>query len=309
MPPHRAIRLPGLHAYPGAISVAAGEAIGFHVSSSVPYRFSLCRIGTEPDDASKDAVLQGPSVHDARVQPIHPGSYVLVERGLQAGPFRVFSLECWVMPWGFGQRQTIIEQCGDRQGGFRLTIEDDGQLMFRCESAGGVEGRACLAGPRLVECRWVHVVAVMDAGKMALWIDGRNVVSGIGPAECAVGPDPLRLGASCIEGHAEQFLDADVAMPVVYRRALQADEIRHRFEQKGLQAPMDQEVLACWPMTESRGDLVSDVSGQMRHGRIINHATRMIVGPAFDRAAVPRFVKGAYEPAGDILRGHGSTLR
>ncbi|VWX61232.1 conserved hypothetical protein [Burkholderiales bacterium 8X] len=304
MPPHRAIRLPGLHAYPGAISVAAGETIGFHVSSSVPYRFSLCRLGPDPDDASQDPVLLGPTDHAAQVQPIHPGSYVLVERGLPPGPLPLFSLECWVMPWGFGQRQAILTQGGE-EAGLRLVIEADGRLVFECVAAGRNGGGASLAGPRLVERQWAHVVAVIDAGEMRLWIDGQLVASESGHAEATIAPGPLRLGASSIEGRAEQFLDADLAMPVLYRRALQADEILRRFEQKALVLPEGGEVLACWPLNEPQGDRVSDVSGHERHGRIVNHATRMIVGPAFDPAAVPRFSGGDYEPTGDDLRGHG----
>lgn len=305
LPPHRAIELPGLHAYPGAVSVAAGEHIGFHVSSSVPYRFSLCRLGPDADDASRDPVLHAAAgVQPARVQAIHPGSYVRFERGL-AGPLDAFTLECWVMPWGFGDRQAILTQWDDGPGphhGLGLFIGKDGGLEFLCRGAGRA-GR--LVGPRLAQQRWVHVAAVFQAGAMSLWLDGAPVARGEGPAVCDPGPAPLRLGAVGEHGVACGFLDADVAMPVIHGLALDAPQIAARRAQRSLRTASGPGVLACWPLDEGRGERVADASGQGRHGRILNHATWMIGGPAFDAARVPRFSRGAYDPARDGTHGGG----
>src|SRR5262249_1704805 len=116
------------------------------------------------------------------------------------------------------------------------------------------------------------------------------------------GTHPLRLGAMGKGGVAEHFLDGDIAMPVIYRRALSAEEIDRRFAGKGLQATRGRDVLGCWPMREEQGERVADVSGDRRHGRIINHATWMIGGPSF-KADVPRFE--SYDPKKDTERGHG----
>src|SRR6185369_16849054 len=78
-----------------------------------------------------------------------------------------------------------------------------------------------------------------------------------------------------------------------------------RFDQRGLEPAKGANLLACWPLAEERGARVADVSGAGRHGRIINHATWMIGGPAF-KADVPRF--GGYDPKADATRGHGLRL-
>lgn len=304
IPPHRAIELPGLHAYASAVSVAAGEAIGFHVSSSVPYRFSLCALGPEPDDAARDPVLCAGGEHPARLQPIHPGSYVHVERGLPADGLEALTLECWLMPWGFGERQAAIAQ-GDDHGperGVGLFVDADGCPGLQL-------GRTRLSGPALREREWVHLVGVWRPGEASLWVDGRRVAQAV-VAACAPGPGPLRLGAASVDGVAAAFLDGDLVMPAVYGRALSAAEIALRRTQRGLEPAQGPGLLACWPLTEQRGDRVADASGQGRHGRLINHGTWMIVGPAFDPARVPRFSRreGDYEAASDRLRGHGLRL-
>ena len=99
------------------------------------------------------------------------------------------------------------------------------------------------------------------------------------------------------------LLDGDLAMPVIYERALSADEIAARYRDQGLTPAVGAGVLACWPLAEERGDHVADCTPHARHGRIINSATWMIGGPSFDGGQVPRF--GDYDPSQDPRRGHG----
>lgn len=306
-PPHRAIGLPGLHAYAGAVSIAAGAGIGFHVSSTVPYRFSVCRLGGDLGSTRQDTVLHSTGIQPARMQPIHPGSCVIVEKGIE-GPLAALSLECWLMPWGFGERQAIISQMSEMPDeGFGLFIEADGHLVFECHG-GGTAGR--LAGPVLRTREWVHLAAVFHAGAMALWIDGRQAAVGEGPLRSEPGAAALRLGAAAVEGTVREFLDADIAMPAVYARALDAAEIAARCAQRASRPARGEGVQACWPLDEERGDRIADASGNGHHGRIVNHATWMIAGPGFDAARVPRFSRreGDYDPAADPARAHGLRL-
>ena len=87
MPPHRALEVPGVHAYSLEHSVAAGDTLELCVSSSVPYRLSICRLGLQVDDPAGDTVLARFDESPANPQPIHPGSYVHVEKRLN-GPLR-----------------------------------------------------------------------------------------------------------------------------------------------------------------------------------------------------------------------------
>ena len=54
---HAAIKLQGMNAYADHESVPAGEAIRFHVSSQVPYRFKVTRLGTRVDDRASDVTV------------------------------------------------------------------------------------------------------------------------------------------------------------------------------------------------------------------------------------------------------------
>jgi hypothetical protein len=82
IPPHRPVPVHGVHAYPGEHSVAAGDTLTVHVSSSVPYRLSICRLGLNVDDPAGDEVLTQLPEQEARPLPPHPGCYVHVEKRL-----------------------------------------------------------------------------------------------------------------------------------------------------------------------------------------------------------------------------------
>ena len=115
-----AIDLQGLHAYADRESVLSGETIRFHVSSQVPYRFGVSRLGLRVNDRASDATILPPKkVFPARVQQIHPGSYVRVKNGLPAdAELTALALECWVRPWklspwqGFLTQHDYPDRCG-----------------------------------------------------------------------------------------------------------------------------------------------------------------------------------------------------
>lgn len=312
IPPHRAIELPGLHAYASGISIAAGDSIGFHVSSTVPYRLSLCQLGPDIDDSSTDIVIHTLECSSPVAQAIHPGSFVAVDQGLPSDMvLDALTLECWIKPWDFEKRQSIISQFDwPHRCGFQLSIARDGRIELYCGSGGEYEPAFLLTGPRLVEMQWTHVVATFDRGALALWVNGQSAAVGRGPVSCLPGKAPLRLGACAVHGAVEQFLDADLTMPVLYAERLDDAAIRRRYSESGLHAATGHNVLACWPLSEEDGDRIGDVSQYRREGRIINHATWMIAGPAFNPAKVNRYTgrAGAYEPSEDLSRGHGLRL-
>ena len=136
IPPHEALGLEGLHAYLDRESVAAGETIRFHVSSQVPYRFKVTRLGLEIDDRSSDLVIfEAPDVSPRNVQPIHPGSYIHVEKrpadnDETAG---AMTLECWVRPWRTDAWMGLItvhdypSACG-----YGLFLEPGGKVSQMC---------------------------------------------------------------------------------------------------------------------------------------------------------------------------------
>src|SRR2546425_5687675 len=95
---HRPLLVPGVHAYADQQSVSAGQAISFYVSSTVPYRFSVCRLGLKVDEPAGDEVLHEFSQAHPHVQPIHPGSYAHIGKALTRLP-GALTLECWARQW------------------------------------------------------------------------------------------------------------------------------------------------------------------------------------------------------------------
>lgn len=250
LPPHRPIDVPGLHAYADH-SVAAGETIRFRASSTVPYTLSICRLG--PDD---DEVLHTFPPSAAAPRPIHPGSYVHVERNLT--DFKALTLECRVRPWRLNAWQGLVTQHDYPDAcGIGLFIDASGSVLFYMGDGGAYRPERVHPGPKLVHRRWHHLVGTWDGKTQALWIDGERCWSR--PLEGPVRPGsaPLRLSAYANRGLADAFLDGDLAQAAVYDRALTEAEIR---------APRREGALASWPLDEGRGDRVAG-------GRIINTAT------------------------------------
>ena len=142
---------------------------------------------------------------------------------------------------------------------------------------------------------------------MMIWIDRLLVAEWDVKQPLVPASAPLRIGALGRNREAAGFLDADIAIPAIYGRALSELEIRTRHAERGLTPPeIGPALFACWPLREERGAKVADVSGAERTGRIINHATWMIGGPSF-LPAVARY-RADYDPDQDATRGHGLRL-
>lgn len=295
IPPHRALALPGVHGYTGAKTVHAGEAIDLHLSVDRPCRLGIYRLGDDPEDRASDRLVADLGRVQPHIQPIHPGSYVHVPRGLPAGiALPGLSLECWVMPWRVdGPRQALITQCDDpAQGGFGLFIASDGALGLcladaGAPSAGAVPTHRWTAG-RLKARAWQHVAATWDGRTSALWIDGICVGRQAWTGPLRPGAAPLRLGACGDGGVAQAFADVDLALPAIHECALPAEALAQRVTDRGRHLPAHPALRACWPLREGRGEAVADASGHQRNGRIVNHGTWMIRGPGFDEAVAAR---------------------
>ncbi|MFP2907799.1 N,N-dimethylformamidase beta subunit family domain-containing protein [Pyxidicoccus sp. 3LFB2] len=306
------ISLPDVHAY-AEKSIAAGETIHFRVSSSVPYTISIFRLGSNLDGPSADVQVFPPESFAPAQQPIRPGSYVNVDNALPATTaLSAISLECWVRPWsltkwqGLMTQHTFPDKCG-----YGLFIGEDGRINLYLGDGGWHDNARVLTSPSAIDLhQWTHIVGVWNGTTAELWLNGVKVVSGPLAGPVRPGAAPLRLGAYGDQGFTSKLLDGDLAMPVIYGRALAPSEIAARYQDRGLHAPALNGVLACWPLTEEKGTHLNDISGNARHGQIINGATWMIGGPSFDNSDVPRYGHdvtryGYYEPANDPLRGHG----
>lgn len=329
IPPQRPMVVEGVHAYADRVSVAAGEVIRFHVSSSHPYELQVCRLGPDVDGPAQDEVLHSFGQSPAAVQPIHPGSYLAVEKPIDAeAPLPALTLEVWIRRWRTTGRQAILAQFDRLHAcGFGLFVDEDGSLSFYLGDGGEyVEQNLHTTPPGQLQMevnpeglkhfpdntpssvlanRWHHVIARFDGDLKQIWVDGREVASWTHSGPARPGAAALRIGAAGERGEATALLDADLAMPAIYGKALSPAEIAARFAARALSPPTGPELLACWVLDEEKGSRAADSSPHGRHARIINEATWMIGGPSF-AADVPRFAD--YEPAKDPRRGHGLRL-
>ena len=306
------IQLRGLHAYPNRESVPAGEIIQFHVSSEVPYRFRVTKLGEKVDARSSDhLVFESKNVFEPHIQPIYPGSYIEVTKNLPGEKLDALTLETWVRPWNLNRWQGIISQhdypdhCGTG-----LFLDDKGQVVFLIGTGKQFDPEAKVTGPKLQLRKWHHLAASWDGKRAVLLVDGKRVGqwdAGESDPPRSVGTSKLRIGAYATRGEAGNFLDGDIAMPAIYGSALTEDEIAERFSSKGLQKPKTESLIACWPLDEEKGDRVADCSGNEYHGAIVNLGTWMIGGPSFDGTKVGRYDRD-YDPDKDTKRGHGLRL-
>lgn len=307
IPPHQPVALSGVHAYPMDHSVAAGGTLELCVSSSVAYNLKIRRLGVEVDDRSSDQIAGELGLFQPSPQAIHPGSYVHVERSLR-GSLNSISLECWVRPFALTGLQGLISQEDkDSSDGFALGIGKDGYIgLFLGDGVSPDEAVVHRTKPGVVSRdKWHHIVGTWDGVLKTIYVDGIAVASWEFKGPLKPGRHALRLGAMSQTRVARHFLDGDLSMAVIYSRALSPQEITARFAERGLIQPAGKAVHAVWTFSEEQGDFVRDVSGKGRHGRIINHGTWMIGGPAF-QANVARF--GSYDPGADATRGHGLRL-
>lgn len=307
IPPHRGIDLPGLHAYASSQSVFAGGKFQFFTSSTVPFQLSIHRLGHDIDSPSADERMAIFPASPARPQPIHPGSYAHVARGLR-GSARALTLSCWFRTWKPSAIQGLITQSdGPDSPGFGIRINSSGELEFNLGPENLNASERVHGAAQLSRRQWHHVAAVWDGSEKSLWLDGRKVGSWFVKGPVQLGKSALRLGASGGPGsfgrmQARDFLEGDLALPAIHDRALTPAEIKAGFENRGLVPPPDSGLIACWPLNEEQGDRLQDISRFKRHARIINHATWMVGGPSFDAEQIARYSE--YSPATDPRRGH-----
>ncbi len=306
IPPHQSLALPGLHAY-AQKSIAAGDEAVFRVSSSVPYKLRVLRLAGEVDDPNSDVELATLREDAPSVQPIHLGSYVNVPEGLQEGEIAEgLSVECWVRPWGFNRRQGIVTQSVSDTEGCGLYLDADSRVEWSWTDGEGKKQSLKAERQRLARRVWTHVVITISGEQVRLYSDGVLVASTALEEPLRLFAAPLRLGATGGTEGAAGFLDGDIAMPVLYRRSLSAEEVADRYRIRGLKVPSvdDESILACWPLDEESGDTVRDIKKNQRQGQIINHGSWQIGGPSFRAESIARYGQD-YDPAQDGGRGHG----
>ncbi|WNG41355.1 hypothetical protein F0U61_52430 [Archangium violaceum] len=307
---NRTVAIPGtIQAY-AQKSVEAGGTIDFRIHSTVSYRLSIVRLGWDTEGPSRDWVLQSFDTKQAEQRTIHPGSYIHVENALAPNAsLSQITLEAWVRPHRYAWQGVISQYSFSNACGYGLFIGADGRPYCYFGNGGAHNGSWLIAGSDVLDLKqWHHLVAVFDAGTVQLYVNGKVAGSASDlPTTISPGIAPLRLGAYGDICHTANFLEGDLAMPVIYGRALSLEEVRARAGKSAPPTiPVDGQMIGCWPLDEETGVCVRDASGSARPGLIVNRGTWMIGGPSFNADAVPRF--GSYNPDTDPTRGHALRL-
>ncbi|HZF63512.1 MAG TPA: LamG domain-containing protein, partial [Chitinophagaceae bacterium] len=295
LPLHPGLLLPGVHGYPGMESVEAGKTIKFFVSAAVPYTLNICRLGISADDPNGDEILHTSNNQKAFQQPIYPGSYVFVEKGFE-GNYSRFSAEGWVRPWKVDQRQCVFSQ-----EQFSVLLNPEGGLDI-------LMSNKQYSTPAAIFKKdvWHHWSVVRNGSMLIFYLDGVQQKSWSVTTSLSFTGKPLTIGARINRNNQlENLSDIDIAAIACYNISLNDDQVKSRFECRGLTPPGNTGLIANWMFNEEKGDKVADRSVHNRRGKIINHATWMIGGPSFLKE-VKRFTP--YSPTADDHRGHGLRL-
>ncbi len=290
---------PELLAYADRQTLRAGEEINFKASCSgvESYRLDIVRLlspdlGDGPDVPPYVATEMATPVcgeHAARHQDIHPGSYVQVPAGAGGQAERGFTIVLSVFPTllAAGHQMLFGTFCNDTATGAGLFLDPDGHLGF--VAGDGMIGEVVGSDVVVAESRWTSVAVSCDGAGGVTFHAGGHASHRLedrgwvheehhgGPA-AGLGDDPILIGAEQTgAGHAVSCFNGRLERPRLFGRALDGAEVEALAEQGPAAAADD--AIGDWDFSVGiGGEDVFDVSGNERHGTIVNMPTRGVGG-------------------------------
>ena len=275
--------------YADRFSVAPGETVSVKVSeegAAESYSATIVRLTCTDTHALGPGIVECPieascnGSYPARRQPIHAGSYAVVE-DLPLGPS--FTLQAFVWPTLLhGRWQTVMGRATDTGPDILLGLDEAGAVTLRLGSALVSTGR-----PLQVR-QWAEIVAACDNGKVTLRQTPLSSESGSDTsavAEAEVSVDlPAAGGRFTIAAHGPAadamagHFNGKIDRPRVAARALSPDEAA-ALAGAEVPAALASGVTAAWDFArDMAGDRITDVSGHGRHGRTVNAPGRAMTG-------------------------------
>ena len=288
-------------AYADRVSARPGETINVMVSCDGVERYDVDLIRVIHGDVNPEGpgYQAEPIPFDlgehkpGRYQPIHPGSYGLVDDHAAFAGLSSFTVQAALWPTlpGAGEQVILCRRDPESGSGFRLLLDDDGALAFELGSNGSGTVIVSTGKPLLVE-KWYVVAGGYDAEKGELFVgqtpsldyprtddadfSSRAAAPGLSQGETAaavmIGAEPAR---GCpAEGHFNGRIDS----PRILSRALAKDEME---ELRGPEndGPAHGDLVAAWDFSIGiPTDRITDISPNQLHGRLINLPTRGVPG-------------------------------
>jgi hypothetical protein len=287
LPPHEPTPVPGFHAYSTRLCVRGGDELDIRVSHDGPMTCEILRYdGPTVDDAT---VIDTLPAAIAALHPIHRGSYVHIEQGVDlAAPLTV---EVWCRTLADAPLSGLIGQRG-----VHLALAEGNRPLF---SVGGT----AVHGPPLSLKAWHHLVGCYDGRRIALFVDGRRAASADATAGALPSQSALRLGAlEDDQGRTCALFTGDLCAPGLYAALFSPRQIAARFRRRTLRRA--RRCLGYWKFDALHGRPYRDASGAGRHGRPVNYPIRLIPGPRRTQDSD----WSTYDPAADPDFGHAVRL-
>jgi len=278
-----------LTGYTDRLSAAAGEAIGFKISSAArgPYRASLARVvhadpnpagpGVKMVDLASRFAIERPS----RVQALALGSYARIDTAAAlptSGPLTVVAL-IWPTLAAPGE-QCVISRWDDGAGaGWALSVGPAG-VTARIAVPGAAPLTLSTGRPPVLRA-WQRIWMVIDPATGVLRVgqialaggERRETREALPPAARPGAAAPILLGAR-LAGEAREHWNGKLEDPLVLATATTAPEsivLDPRLPPAGL--------LAGWDFSRGIDGLgVVDVGPHRLGGRLVNLPTRAVTG-------------------------------
>src|SRR5262245_59930662 len=301
--------MPRVLGYPGRLSVAPGEAIGFMVGSldgPRPYRAQIVRVvsgESGPDGPGLKTVHLPTSIdgeHAGTPRHIDAGSYVIVEHPEAFGGLTRFTLQAFIQPTRVPIRPTPARQvimgtwAQDRSAGFALMLDETGAPAF-------LHGDTIVSTRvPLTARRWYHVAASVDLAAATVTVRQTPLAEHAPSLEA---PDAVTAAitgsaappADFFIGAARQAIEdgrlrtmwhfnGKIDAPSVARRALTPAELGAAAAAPSTSLP-PAEAIGVWDFAADMGsDGVTDRSPSHAHGRTVNAPKRAVTGHDWDGA-------------------------
>lgn len=283
-------------AYADRLSVRPGERLRLMVSCDGVARYDATLIRVIHGDINPDGPgykeeridldLGGP--FEGRFQPIRPGSCAVIEEDPDVAGLASFAVQILVWPTlpGHGAQTLMAREA--EGAGFRLWMDERGAAAFTLSPPDGEPCAVATGKPMLAE-HWYLLSAGYDAeaGRLSLHQHALKThahTDDSGSASASAPPGirqdsagtrftlAARPGGGIVREHFNGRLEA----PRLLARALAADEASRHLP------PDAPGILAAWDFAQDiPTDCVRDVSGNGRHGRLVNLPARAVPGHAW----------------------------
>jgi N,N-dimethylformamidase len=295
--------------YCDRLTYRQGDVVAVRAAGRGPVDVSLVRLNHPPDDPDWPVPLTSPvsAVPVTRAvtapQPVVTGSYLVIEDAAPLTTAQALSTSLYVLPTRLrsGHPQALISTLSPAaDGGFALVIDEEGVLALCWGRVPGPAGRLSSPVP-LLPGYWHVVSAALDEadgratlahapvaavpGGLARWtgsardpelrlasrpavLIGAGALPGCAPASRLPGAPGVATG---FNGRLEQPVLAAAAVPPAEVAALTPAA-----------AAAGAAVIGAWDFARDQGtDRVTDVSGNERHGILVNRPARAVTGVAW----------------------------